>query len=103
MPIETRGVLQVDEDDLHLPGSVLNREGEFVIRTPTVTIDVPSLSPGVAKFPAVSPEMFGDAIEPEDVHGPNRYLYPDHVSIKRYGEDEVAWKVAASTVEADEP
>lgn len=100
MPIETRGVLRVDEDGLHLPGSVLNREGKFVIRTPTITIDVPSMSPGVAKYPMVTPEMFGDAIEPADVHDPNRHLYPDRVSIKVYGEDEVAWKVDAATVEA---
>lgn len=94
MPVPTKGVLQVDEDGLHLPGSVLNREGKFVIRTPTVTIDVPSLSPGVAKFPAVRPEMFGeDRLDVDDIHPPNRYLYPDHVSIKVYGEDEVAWKV----------
>lgn len=101
MPIETRGVLRVDEDGLHLPGSILNQEGKYVIRTPTITIDVPSLSPGVAKFPAVSPEMFGDAIDVDDVHPPNRHLFPDHVSIKPYGEREVAWKVDAETTEVD--
>lgn len=93
MPVETRGVLQVDEDGLHLPGSVLNREGKFVIRTPTVTIDVPSMKDGVAKFSPVRPEMFGEDVDEDRIHPPNRHLYPDHVSIKVYGEDEVAWRV----------
>ena len=84
-----RGTLVVDEDGLHLPGSVRGREGGFVLRTPAMTQDVRSLSPGQSVWPLVGAEDF--QLDEDEAHNPS--LCPDRVSLKVYGEDATLWTV----------
>lgn len=86
---ELRGSLVLDEDGLHLPGSVAGREGGFVVRTPATTHDVRSLSPGVSVWPLVDPAEW----EIAEAEASNPDLLPDRVRLKVYGEEATEWTV----------
>lgn len=89
----TRGTLVLDDDGLHLPGSVAGRDGGFVLRTPAMTQDVRSLSPGQNVWSLVGAADFG--MDEDEAHNP--HLLPDRVSLKVYGEDATLWAVDDQT------
>lgn len=96
MPEGVRGVLQLDEDGLHLPGSVAGETDGFVVRTPAQTQDIPRIDPGQNVWPLVTEADF--QVPPEDAQNPD--LCPDRVRLKKYGEEATEWKVnIADTLE----